>query len=51
MADRKPAQIAMVEKTIKAATSKVALAADKISWSRLPRVAWPPFCSVCDTAQ
>ena len=51
MADRKPAPIAIVEKTINAASSRVALAADKINWSRLPRAAWPAFCNGCDTAQ
>ena len=37
LADRKPAQIAIVKKTTNAATSKIALAADKINRSRLHR--------------
>ena len=50
-ADRKAAPIAIVENTINAATSRDALAADNINWSRLPKVAWLAFCNVCDTAQ
>ena len=51
MADRKPAPIAIVEKTINAASSRVALAADNINWSRLPKLPRLAFCNVCDTAQ
>jgi hypothetical protein len=49
IADRKPAAIAIAEKTINAASSSVAFAAERINWSFLRRVACLPFCKVCDT--